>query len=301
MIRKLIGQGLGGMTIHLPKKWIEAYHLSKGDDIYIDDAEGKLIISPKSQKLKRETTIKLIGLEESLIRILIGNTYRLGFDKIVVEFESEKQFEILQEVIQKRTIGFEIVKKENKKCIVENVTEPSEDQFDNILLKIFMNIDELFEETSKRLNLVKGEKQENIDEIEDRIIRYDQFCRRILLKKRFEPKSSLHLAFILMIIHGQRELYYLTKAVSKENKFSKETLALFSKILELYRLVKEAYLAKESSQLAQINKQGRDIIYKKGYSLIEKTKGKESIIIYHLLACARNFYQSVSSLSGLLL
>ncbi len=301
MQRKLIAQGLGGITVNLPKKWIDAHHLSKGDEVEIGDSDGKLIISPTSRKQKREVTIKLVGMEESLIRILIGNTYRLGYDSIKVEFEEERQFQILNEVIQKRIIGFEIVRKEAKSCLVENVTEPDEDQFENIIQKLFLNIDVLIESVEKLCSSENVKLGEDLDELEDRILKYDNFCRRILLKQRFDPKSSLYLAFITMVIHAQRELYYLAKAVGKGAKCSPETLKIVGNVGEMNRKIQEAYIKKNTSVLELINKKGRDIIYKQGYGLLEKKKGKESIILYHLLACVRDIYQAVSPLAGMLL
>jgi phosphate uptake regulator len=299
MQRKLIGQGLGGITVHLPKKWIDAHHLSKGDEVEIEDSEGKVIISPKKSKQKRETTIKLIGVEESLIRTLIGNTYRLGYDRIRVEYENDEQFNILNEIIQKRLIGFEIVKKESKKCIVENVTEPAEDQFDNIMAKLSMNIDELLKNTLAKCN--NENESENIEQLQDRILKYDNFCRRILLRRRLDSKASIHLAFLMMMVHGQREIYYLNKAIGKNLKISGETLNLIDELIKMRKMIEEAYEEKKPELLTEINKFGRKLIYKEGYDCLENKKGKENVLIYHLLACARDFYQAVSPLSGLLM
>ncbi len=301
MQRKLIRQGLGGITVHLPKKWVEAHGLDKGDEVDIEESEGKLIIAPKIPKLKRETSIKLVGMEESLIRILIGNTYRLGYDRILVDFENEDQYALLHEIIQNRMIGFEIVKKEQGHCVVENVTEPAADQFENIMQKLFLNIDALFEEAILRGATEKDGKGEDVEELEDRIIRYDHFCRRILLKQRFDPRASLHLAFLMMVVHGQREIYYLLKAVKKGTKYSSDTRKLLEGALALNKQIQESYLKKNPQILAEINKKGRDLIYKQGYSLLEKKQGVDSILVYHLLACIRDFYQAVSPLAGLLL
>ncbi|MDP3881342.1 MAG: hypothetical protein Q8Q31_00495 [Nanoarchaeota archaeon] len=301
MQRKLIGQGLGGITVHLPKRWIDAHHLKKGNEIDIEDSEGKLIISPKKiNKDKKETSIRLSGLEESLIRTLIANTYRLGYDSIKVDFENEKQFQILNEIIQKRLIGFEIIKKDSGSCIVENVTEPEEDQFGNIMQKLFLNIDTLLENINQLCSSDKAQISESIDELDDRILKYDNFCRRILLRRRFDEKSALHLAFLTMIIHGERELYYLSKSIGKGMKCSSETLKIIGGIAQINKLIQEAYNKKKFDNLADINAIGRRIIYKEGYKLMENKKGKELIVIHHLLACTRDFYQAVSPLSGLL-
>jgi len=295
MKRKIISQGIGGYTIYLPNKWIKENNLTKGTDVDIEEIDNMLIISPTEVKLRLETSIQLTGNTESAIRTIITNTYRKGYDKIIVEYDNEEQFKIMQHVIKTRLIGFDIMKKEKNKCIVESVTEPSIDQFENILSKIFYNTEQLFEAV---INKSEGKEHDNIEEIEERIQSYDNFCRRVISKDKIKNKKAEFLwAFLTLINHGQREIYHLSKLIN--TKLSKELIELLRDGEKLFKLLEQAYFKKDKTLLADIHFLEKNLIYKKGYELLQK-KGKENIYLYHILLGIREFYQSNSPLMGII-
>ena len=286
------------MMISLPSKWVKEHQLQKGDEIDVKKVENNLIVSTKELKFKSETSIELINLSESSIRTLITNTYRKGHDKIQVHFKNEAQLRILKNVIKTKLLGFEITKRDKNKCIVESITEPSADQFDNILSKFFLGIEELFEITEKRFNNPK--EKYDFEEVEETIQKYENFCKRIISKRKLTQKNSEFLWTVLtLLLHGQRELYHLNRALNFKvsdsvKKFLKETKKVFD-------LIKKTYLEKKVSSLAELHELNKELMYKKAHSLLEKTKGKETIILYYLISATRKFFQVNSPLSGLIL
>ena len=301
MERKLISQGGGGFTIYLPKKWIEENNLDKGDELTITISGKELIIGPKKSEKKSETTINLNGLIEPAIRSLITNTYRIGFDKLNISFENEAQFKIIQEILKFRLIGFEVTKKDKNHCIVENVTEPSYDQFDNLLKKMFMNIDELFLITKIKLGMSNEKESEDFYEIEARIMKYDNFCRRVISKQKLiKENSEMFWSFLTLLIHGQRELYHLNKFIKKKISVSKEIEEIFNGCYKIFKLIEKAYYEKNVDILGEVHELENEYIFKKSYNLFKKTNGEDNIIIYHLSMSLREFYQSNSALTGLI-
>ncbi|MBD3253192.1 hypothetical protein GF386_05645 [Candidatus Pacearchaeota archaeon] len=298
MERKLIKQGGGGYTVYLPKKWITENNLDKGDELNINISGKDLILSSKPSEKKSETEIKLTNLIESSIRTLITNTYRTGFDRIRVFFNNDKQFKILQEIIKKRLIGFEIIKKQKEFCIVENITEPGYDQFDNLLKKMFLNIEDLFLITKEKLENKK--ESEDYREVEERIMKYDNFCRRVISKQKLIKKNSeMFWTFLVLVVHGQRELYHLNKILNKKIKFSKETIGIFENSYKIFKLIEKAYYEKKLELLGEVHEIEK-IIERKISKILNK-KSEENLIIHHLALCAREFYQANSPLSGIIM
>jgi phosphate uptake regulator len=298
MRRKLVKQGAATLMVSLPAKWLQRNNLSKGSEVGIDEVEDSVVISAAGPEVKKEIEIKLVNLVESSIRTLITNTYRRGFDRIKVHYETEDQFNILKDVIKTRLIGFDVIKKGVNFCVVENITEPSPDQFENLLHKIFYNIGELFEATKKRMN---GDGSNDFKEIEERIQKYDNFCRRVISKKKLSNlKSEFLWTFLALLIHGQREVYHLNKLLGKV-KLSDSTKKFLDDSQEMFEMIKKAYLEKNISILAKVHKREKELVYTKGYTLLHKAKGRESSIIYHIILSIREFYQSNSPLSGLIM
>ncbi|MFA6462015.1 MAG: AbrB/MazE/SpoVT family DNA-binding domain-containing protein [Candidatus Woesearchaeota archaeon] len=300
MRRKLVQQGSGTLMVSLPAKWIKAHKLRKGSEVEIEASSSQIILAPNLIKIKRDTEIKLSDLTESSIRTLITNTYRKGFDRITVHYQDEAQFKILKEVILNNLIGFEIINNNKGVCLVENITEPTSEQFEVILKKIFFNIDLLFDKTMERLT-TSPEDQE-YKEIENRIIKYDNFCRRIVNKNKLEHTSpEFFWTFLTLINHGQREIYLLNKIIDEKELSPKNVLKLLEKTKELYRLIQEAFFTKKTENFSQIHQLEKQLIYGQGYQALKTVAPSERIAIYHLLAAIRNFYQSNSPLLGLIL
>jgi len=299
MERKLIKQGGGGFTIYLPKKWVDENKLEKGDELAVSISGKDLIIGPTPSHKKTETEIKLTNKFENTIRSITTNAYRKGYDIIKIFFNNPEQYKILKKVVKTRLIGFDIIHKSKSNCILENVTEPSAEQFNNILNKMFLNIEDMFEITSKKL---KGKFQglEDFEEIEERIQKYDNFCKRIISKEKFiKQNSEIFWTFTTLIIHAQRELYMLNKILHKKVN-SKKIIELLDTAYDIFKKLKKAFYEKNLDLISSIHGIERQTIYKKAYSLMKNKSETENIVIYHLTACIRKLHLSTSSLSGLI-
>ena len=300
MKRKLVKQGTSTLMISLPSKWIHINNLSKGSEVELEQLDDNLIISSRPISIKLETTINLSESTETYVRTLITNTYRRGYDKIKIFYNNQEQFEILLHIIKTRLIGFDIIKKEQNYCIVENITEPDVSQFDNIMRKMFFGISELFEEIKKRFEN-KTKNPNDIDEIAERIQKYDNFCRRVIMKQKITSKNTeLLWAFLTLMIHGQREIYLISKINFKNTTISSKTKDFLNDIKQLYETLVSIYLNKDAKLVAKIHIQN-DMCYKKGLLLLQNSQGKETLLTHHLLSAGRIFYQANSPIVGLII
>lgn len=292
MKRKLVKHGEATMMISLPAKWLRENQLKKGDEIELLEEAGNIKILKDSSKIKEEIELEINSLEESSIRTIVTNAYRAGYDIIKVRFSNEKILKIIKEVVEKNILGFEITKKEGNFCLIESITEPSKEQFDNIFSKVFLNIEELFELTKKYLEGEKGD-------FEDLILKsleYDNFCRRLILKNQEDKIVIFQWNFNSSLIHGAREIYHFLKYLEKiKIKSNKKELAFFNKVWETFQLLKEAYYKKDLVNLEKIHENEKNITYKEGYRFLTNS---DPIIIHHLISINKYFYLCNSSLMG---
>lgn len=286
------------MMISLPAKWIKEYNLKKGSEIEIEEVDDNLIVSATPVDVKSETCIKLGNLKEVSIRTLIANTYRRGYDRIKVNFDNEEQFKILNDAIKTKLIGFEVTKKEKNYCIVENITEPSPDQFDALIRKIFYNLTSFIEITEDRL---KGKENGwNFEEVAERIQKYDNFCKRVISKKKLQNKKSEFLwTFLTKLVHASRELFHLNNLITNKTKASENVIEILEGAKEISELIKNAYLQQSLDNILKIHEQS-NLLREKGYSFLE-TKGKENLIIHHVMNYIRTLHLSTSSLTGIII
>ncbi len=292
MERKLVRQGAATLMVSLPAGWTKKQNLKKGSVVDIE-IEGKgLVISGKGTASDRHTSIRLTNMTESSIRTMITNTYRSGFDKIKVFYQNKKQLDILVSVVKTRLIGFEVSDVDGNSCMVENMTEPAYEQFDTVLRKIFLNIDQLLSVTYKRL--LGQEPDQSFEEIEERIQRYDNFCRRVIMKKGME-KSEFMWTFLTLVIHGNREIYHLNRIIEKMPESG--VTELFLLVKEILDNLRKGFEGRDREPLTRIHDLEKKLVYDKGYSCLNARSGKYA---YHLMAAGRQFYQANSPLLGML-
>ncbi len=299
MKRKVVRQGAATLMVSLPSKWTHKVHLKKGDEVDIEESNGNLVVSKEAREVKKQTTINISSYSESSIRVALWNTYRAGYSRIVVNFADEKQYAIVKDVIKNYIVGFDVTKKEKNSCIVENITEPSEEQFDVLFRKILYNISLLIDITEERLR--NKQISDNYNEVVLKIHQYDNFCRRVIAKKNL-PGSEAYLlwSFLTLLIHGQRELYHLNRFLDK-NKIKFTHAEFYAQLRKIFNLLSEGYVKKDLSKFEKIHELEKEILYREFYDIIQKNNGKENVVLYHIAAAIRQFYLSVSPLVGLLL
>ena len=296
MRRKLILQGVGGHTIYLPKNWVDAHKLTKNDSVKLEVLEQGILVTPEVDPIPSETTITLVNHTETGVRTLITNSYRTGYDRVIVQYENESQLDILEKTIQTRLMGFELTEKHEKYCIVESVSEPSQEQFENLFRKIFFNITEMFSVLERAL---KKTTKPDVEVIAANIQKYDNFCKRVIAKNKLRQRSEMLQTFLAILVHAQRELYYLSKLLPVQ--ITPATKSLFKRTEKIFLLLKKAYFKRDIHCLGKIHEIQKEAFYSDGYQLLQSTNKEETIIVYHLMASLRQFYQANSPLSGALI
>jgi len=295
MKRSIVKQGAATMMISLPSKWVKKNKLEKGNEINLEEKGNELIISSEEKKIKKETEINIGDFNDSSIRTILTNSYRLGFDKIKINFLNPKTSDRIEKIIKDNLIGFEIIKKTDRSCEIENITEPSSEQFNNIFSKILLNIDDLYD---IGVSMLKGEKKE-FNDTEIKIQQFYNFCLRVITKDS-TLNYQLSWTFYTELIKAQREIYHMLKYLEKNNiKELKETLELLQDSKKIFELLKKAYKEKNIQDLEKIHKFQNELIYKKGYNYLNKNKDR--VIIMHLLNSIRHYYFAASPLIGLII
>ena len=279
MKRKLIKQK-SAYTITLPIEWIRENNLEAKGEIELTREKDSLILSSAIKPKTKETTINLEKGTEDYYRVMIEGPYLRGYDKIKINLETKEQFNYLQKIIS-NLIGLEITNHEKHQITIESTSEPTEEQFHNMLNRVF-NIIAYTQETIKED--FKKNKFKQINEIKsqsDDTRRLLLFCRRTLHKKRIttrEEESFMHflLERLILIEHNYYYLYQKLNKI-KSPKIKKESIENFNKTIEMFNLFKKMFFKKEIKNFSKITK-----LWKEIYFTDKPTKTiEESIINFH--------------------
>jgi len=286
MRRKLIKQGGSGLTVYVPKKWLDENNLHAGDEVEINSEGNNLLFSPTQVKQKpKEIELNIEDDSENTVRITLGNLYRKGYDKIILN--SNCNLKLLNEVVSDYFIGFEVFEKEKGPYVIEEVAEPNYDNFENILQKHFFLLHEII--NSIGLELIFSHVV--------RIQKYNNFLKRSLSKRiiTFDNVPFLW-QFLSNLNLISRECYHLTNYLVKEKKpLSKKNKQTIEILKQMLLLLHKGYLRKDSKPLFDILKKEKEIGREK-YALLLK---EDSLINHYLINILRLIYLSASPLMGL--
>nr|MCK4929756.1 hypothetical protein [Nanoarchaeota archaeon] len=283
MKRKLIKQGGGGFTVYLPKKWADKKGLKPGDQIDIKETGTALTIDT-AVKEKKETTIEITEENKKDLKILLTHLYRRGFDTITIRNIDESLLNIVKEVTTKILLGFEITEKDENKCKIENISEPTEEKYDVMVRRIFL----IIKETQRIVNTdFKNNKFNSIKEIQefrDQQDKYVLFCRRILTKERFKIENpSLDWELLTFIMHIEHAYYYLYLYASKSSlRQNKKIIELLERLEEYFQLYYNAYYKKDIKSIHKINQLRQEYQFGKCYQYLEQAKLKDTVILSHI-------------------
>ncbi|HII71195.1 TPA: phosphate uptake regulator PhoU [Candidatus Woesearchaeota archaeon] len=181
MRRKVNAVGTGTLTLSLPMGWVKRCRIKKGDELFVkENPDGSLHIlleEFKSQDLKKSFSSK--GLLSFLDKF-VAALYKAGYDELHIQYSSQEELDVIQKLLQKTCLGFEVTELTKKTITIKSVSKLSVDDFDSLLKRLF-NI--LIGITEELYDAVKSKDDEALSSIilrHNLINRYADLCRRLI-------------------------------------------------------------------------------------------------------------------------
>lgn len=242
MRRKLVKQGPSTLTLSMPKDWTERLSLKNGDEVDIEEAETRLIIS-SVKKLEKVESIEydFKDVSEYLIRAMIIGMYKSGLKDIKINYTTPKQLDKIREIVS-NSPGLEIIDstKNNIRIIdigmaAEETLAKSENQ---IYWKILNIIDKIIEGKSSK---------EEIYLLDTEINRLSFFIQRNLASK-FSANAKTFLEYEKVAL-----LEGLGDSIRGFNKYSKKSKEEIKVLQEVGKFIEgiRAFEGKNDTALLQ--------------------------------------------------
>jgi bifunctional DNA-binding transcriptional regulator/antitoxin component of YhaV-PrlF toxin-antitoxin module len=247
------------MTLTLPHEWTEKLHLKAGDEVDVTESNGTIVVNGKQKSESRSTTIDISGLSIPMIWRFFQSAYREGYEEIKLTYDSNKKnqegafdfyttqlayekmgekrryvpvIDMIHEVVS-RFVGIEVIEHGKGYCVVREMGELSAKEFDNSLRRIFLLIDELFENIIFKIeNNNTGDINicKEIHTIDRSVDRFVDYCCRINNKindSSFQKnKPAMFSTLFLLELLGDEFKYIGTHLASSKQKI--EDLAPFA-------------------------------------------------------------------------
>ena len=226
MNRKLIKQGGTGLTLYVPKKWVDRLKLKPGDDVSIEEDGNNLILTPESILKDKIITINATEMNISSLRIALSSVYWQGYNKIKLTTKKKFSFVQINRLID-TYMGLIITDQSEKSITIQNTSTEKFEDVDKIINKLFTTVKYMFTRTNDK---------EEILELRKSVLKLGNYCQRLVFTTNFgKDKTYEYSSLILMLKKVSGSLTFL----KKDNK---EMADLFDKSRDAY-LKKDLALA----------------------------------------------------------
>jgi len=126
--RKVISFGGNSHVISLPKKWLDANSLKKGDLIALEENRGEIILSSSTHSGKKEPKSIEISAENKNVDLLkaeIVAAYLNNYDTIEIFSDNLKAKVLEIKSIVRNLAGLEIMLHTTKRIVAKDLLNPS--------------------------------------------------------------------------------------------------------------------------------------------------------------------------------
>ncbi len=189
MKRRVVLHGSSTLTISLPSDWVKRFNVGKGDELNLEEYGKELRISTESTGFEQ----KQIDIEnlERVGKSFITSSYRQGYDEIDFSYKDNNYLETIQNLISREITGFEVVRNQNNRCVIKDLTGHNRDEFDTALRRTWLLMLDLSNESLNAIKKGECKDLKSIKLIDYSINKFSNYCLRILIKKgRYDYKKT---------------------------------------------------------------------------------------------------------------
>jgi len=233
MRRKVIQLAEKTLVVSLPSKWVKANNVKKGSELEVEPAESRLIISTEKCKKHSKAKIHLTGHPE-LARKRINTAYKKGYDELELTFSDPKIINAIKKELD-ILLGFEIVKRGEKHCIIKNIASAMDEEFDNILRRLFLMMLEMGRDSIDAIKKKEYGRLKEISTSEQTNDKLTNVCKRILNKQGYQnPERTILMYAMLRDLEKIADVY---EAICLHGKMTKEQLSIYQDLNKYFEAV----------------------------------------------------------------
>jgi phosphate uptake regulator len=239
MKRKVIQLAGKTFVISLPSKWAKMHGVKKGDELEIEEQGSKLTVKTDTLKAPAKKELDCDRLEMLTRRSLLRQ-YHEGTDEIQVNFSNPQKIKDIKEYLNE-LIGYEIVKQGNNYAIISDVTGQKQQDFNQIMRRLFLLLKGIMEDTLTAFRQNDREALKTLVFRDEEINKFTHFCLRLLAKQNTqEERKSSYFTMLYLLERISDDYRNMIKYIAEtKGKLDEETIKISEKIHEFYTRIYE--------------------------------------------------------------
>ncbi len=218
--RKVQRVGTSTLTISLPKDWVEAQKLAKGDQVFLVREGDVLKVVPPAMAQEREREVPEYVIEADaslqdgmLERVIVGN-YVLGRERIAVRSSHRLTGDHLAEIRSavKRLMGMGIIEETTNRVILQCSLDPAQYPLESLVKRLYNLGTTMLEESLEAL------------ETKDRRLAEEAY-------KREDDADMMYWLIVRLVLSAQQDDGLILK-LGMENRLNNAGYRVIAKELE---------------------------------------------------------------------
>ena len=295
MRRKVVQQGPATLMVSLPSKWVKQFGIIKGQELDLDQEDGKLIINlDQDKKLAQKSFLNITNLRTKTFNYSILALYVKGVDELEIRSEDPKKLSKLDYIVS-QLIGYEIVSQGKNSVMIKDVSIIAGDEFNTMFRRAMLIINQMSQEAYDEIKK-KSYDLSRIEKMDLSVNRFMFFCLRILNKIGVgdEMKAKVLFHNILVLEQLGDNLDGLCSYITKHKVvFDKKIIDLFGMINELLHLYQKIFYKFDLQMSSDMENKYREI--DEGFEkFIDKTSDAKQ------LRCVMAMHTIVNQIADLL-
>lgn len=211
----------------------------------VQEEKGILTICPGGTIEQRKVKIDLQNMPSFNPNFIFG-AYQMGADELEIHFSSRAQLEQIQKIVEK-CIGFEIVNQSEHVCLIKDISQSSEMEFDTILRRSFLLVLELATGCLEAHQQRDFPRLATLRLLEAQNNRFTDYCKRILNRYQYLHREKTFIFYSLIAdLERIADEYKRICDFTAEEKSNAETLKIFEEVNRLLRIYYEQFYKYDS-------------------------------------------------------
>lgn len=296
MKRKVIQLGGSTYVVSLPTRWVTKHKIQKGHEVDVSSVGPILQIASEQIASEHCFSLDIRSLtDEMAIRLLLPVLHKNGYDKIEFICHS-RQIPLIQSRINNMLIGYEVIAVTNSSCTIKMISQESNNDFDQLLRRVFLVTLQLAETMFLFLEQEKYEEVKELLVLEKTNNKLTNYVERLINKQVSYKEKHSYLYLITWIQESIADEYKeICLIILQEKKFAKDLLSSLQSVNELLRKLYQLFYSFSFERVEEILQKKKDTFLHMTTLLQSGRPPHELQILFLLFAILQQIEDSIGS------
>ena len=295
-MRKIILMAGKTCVVSLPKKWVQAQGIKKGDSVEVEEQQGYVrVLVSRAAPQGSSVAVDLTGTAPMTSRI-IAALFKAGHDSIEATYSSAEELEAVHHVLHQGMLGFEIVHQGKKSVVLKKVSTAHVEEFDTLRNRLLVVVKSLAEESLEAVRTHDTPWLQALVVRDKEINRLSDVCRR-MMSQQVGVRKNCQQYVIIEVLEKLADSYVSYCKTAQVHAPCREILELHKRTNLVVDLLIELLFSFSLPKAVQVGSE-HSLLVRYQTSLPQKLVSEQVLLWFYLGVVQENVFDMLGSIIG---